>query len=177
VRTGDVEPPAGFGPDDFRVPTFREVVERFPTVAFDVEIKGEGVGALPAAQELAHEIIDLGIEANTIVVSFDDGVVAAFEILAPKVETSPGTDELTAWVLLGDPLDDGHRIVQVPPAFGGVPVLTDAFWVLAAESGVDVWVWMDDPSSQDNVAFYQEPERDGRRQSLIGATSRCRRGG
>ena len=156
MRTGDVQPPEGVSPDDFSVPTFRQVVERFPTMAFDVEIKGTGLAAVATASALASEIADLGVGASTVVVAFDDAVLAAFEALAPTVETSPGQAELTEWFLLRLPLDGEHRILQVPPAFDGVPVLTADFWARADEQGLDVWVWMDDPARQENLAFYQE---------------------
>ncbi len=35
-------------------------------------------------------------------------------------------------------------------------MLTDRFWARVAEDDVDVWVWMDDPRNQENVAFYQD---------------------
>lgn len=156
MRTGEVPPPEGATADDFAVPTFRQVVERFPTTAFDVEIKGTGLAAVATASILAAEIRALGIEENTVVVAFDDAVLRAFEALAPEVETSPGQAELTEWFLLRLPLDGDHRILQVPPAFEGVPVLTADFWERADEAGLDVWVWMDDPASQENLEFYQE---------------------
>lgn len=156
VRTGEVPPPVGAAPADFAVPTFREVVERFPTMAFDVEIKGTGLGAVATASVLASEIRTLGIEQSTVVVSFDDAVLGAFEALAPTVETSPGLAELTDWFLLGRPLVGAHRILQVPPAFEGVPVLTADFWRRVEFEGLEVWVWMDDPAAQENLAFYQE---------------------
>ena len=156
VRTGDVPPPAGASPDDFAVPTFRQVVERFPTMAFDVEIKGSGLGAVATASILASELQALGIEESTVVVAFDDSVLSAFETLAPDIETSPGQTELTEWFLLRLPLDGDHRILQVPPAFEGVPVLTADFWERADAAGLDVWVWMDDPARQERLEFYQE---------------------
>ncbi|MEM7288533.1 MAG: glycerophosphodiester phosphodiesterase family protein [Actinomycetota bacterium] len=156
IRTGEVAPPEGATPDDFAVPTFRDVVERFPTMAFDVEIKGSGLAAVGTASVLAGEIAALGIGASTVVVSFDDAALRTFETLAPAVETSPARSELTDWFLLQLPLDGDHRIIQVPPAFEGVPVLTESFWERAEAAGLDVWVWMDDPRRQENLEFYQE---------------------
>ena len=156
VRTGDVAPPPGAMADDFAVATFREVAERFPTMPLDVEIKGTGLAAVATASVLASEIQALGLEASTVVVSFDDAALRAFETLAPTVETSPGRAELTDWFLLRLPLDGDHRILQVPPAFEGVPVLTEDFWARTDEAGLFVWVWMDDPARQENVEFYQE---------------------
>lgn len=156
IRTGEVEPPEGFSADDFRVPTLREAVERFPTVAFDIEIKGSGFAALPTAVALSREITALGIAESVIVVSVDDGAIGAFETLTPGVATSPGTQALADWLLLGTPLDDRYRVVQVAPEFNGLPVLTDAFWDAVARDELVVWVWMNDPQLQENVAFYQE---------------------
>ncbi len=156
IRTGEVPPPEGAVPDDFAVPTLRQVVERFPTMPLDIEIKGSGFPGAATAALLATELQTLGIGASTVVVSFDDQVLRAFENLAPEIETSPALGELTDWFLLQLPLDGDHRVIQVPPSFDGVPVLTESFWDRAAAEGLDVWVWMDDPRRQENVAFYQE---------------------
>jgi glycerophosphoryl diester phosphodiesterase len=156
IRTGEVDPPEGFGADDFRVPTFNEAVERFPTVNFDIEIKGSGFAALPTAIALSREITALGIAESVIVVSSDDGVIRAFETLTPGVATSPGAQALADWLLLGEPLDDRHRVVQLAPVLNDVPVLTKSFWDAAARDELAVWVWMNDPGSQENVLFYQE---------------------
>src|SRR4029079_19401784 len=41
IRTGQKKPPAGFHPDDFRIPTLDEVLAAFPGVPLNVEIKGQ----------------------------------------------------------------------------------------------------------------------------------------
>ncbi len=156
VRTGDIPPPDGYTADDFRVPTFREVVERFPLMAFDVEIKGSYPEGFAVAAVLADEIEALDLTDSVIVVSFDDAVLSAFEFIAPEVETSPGTAELTAWFLTDTPLEGDHRVLQVPPEFDGVPVLTPLFWEKVERDGLFVWVWPNDASTQENTAFYQQ---------------------
>lgn len=153
VRTGDRPPPLGYTPDDFAIITFRALAEQFPQMPFDIEIKGELPQALAVIEVLATEIEALNLTESVVVVSFDDAVVAAFEAAAPAVETSPGTDELTFWVLAGVPLE-GHRIVQVPPEFEGLEVVNEAFIELAEEAGVEVWVWPND-ASQENTDFYR----------------------
>ena len=35
-------------------------------------------------------------------------------------------------------------------------MLTDQFWERADADGLAVWVWMDDPATQENFEFYQE---------------------
>ncbi len=156
VRTGDVDPPRFFTPEDFRIPTLREVVYRFPDMPLDIEIKGGYPEGFAVARALADEIEALSLTDSVVVVSFDDGVLTAFEIMAPEVETSPGVDELSLWFLGGKSLRDEHRIIQVPPEFDGVPVLTEEFWARARAEDLHVWIWMNDPRSQENLRFYQE---------------------
>lgn len=154
VRTGDTEPPAGYGPDDFRMVTLAELNERFPEIPFDIEIKGEGAAGLRNAEALARTLVDIDRVDSTVVVSFDSDVIAAFHAAAPAVATSPGVAEMTAWLLADEPLADHHRVVQVPPAFEGVEVLNEASIAKAHADGLAVWVWMDTASEQENEAFY-----------------------
>lgn len=155
VRTGQRPPPEGYTPDDFRVATFREVVERFPRLPLAIEIGGTFPDGFAAAAALADEIEALELTDHVIVTSLDDAVLNAFELIAPEVETSPALDELTAWFLLDEPLDGAHRIVQVPPELDDVQVVTEQFWEQARADGLDVWVWADDPVQQDRQSFYQ----------------------
>lgn len=156
VRSGAVPPPEGFSAEDFRVPTLRETVERFPTAAFDIEIKGSGFSALTTVVALARDIDELGISESVIVVSLDSGLVRAFETLSQGVATSPGTASITKWFVEGEPLDERYRVIQVAPEFEGLPILTETFWEAADRDDLVVWVWMNNPPSQDNTEFYQE---------------------
>lgn len=155
VRTGEQEPPQGYGPDDFRIETFRSIATAFPDLALDIEIKGDLPGARATAEVLAAEILELDRTESTIVVSFDDDVIDVFRTLAPDVEVSPGLDRLTEWFLSGEPLEDGFRIVQVPPVSSGIEVITATTVDRAHDEGLIVWAWADDASTQENAAFYQ----------------------
>ncbi len=42
MRTGDVPPPAGYTADDFSLPTLTRLIERFPDIPLNIEIKGKG---------------------------------------------------------------------------------------------------------------------------------------
>jgi glycerophosphoryl diester phosphodiesterase len=44
IRTGERPPPPGYGPDDFRIETFRAVAEAFPDHVLDVELKVQRTG-------------------------------------------------------------------------------------------------------------------------------------
>ena len=165
VRTGDRTPPPGYGPDDFRVETFRSIATAFPDHVLDVELKvpTDATGApdvsraIEGAQVLAAEIDELDRTDSVVVVSFDADVVAAFHTLAPDVATSPGLTTLVTWYSAGAatfaPTD---VIIQVPPFFQGVEVLTAEVIARARGEGFDVWVWMDDTATQENPAFYAE---------------------
>ncbi|WP_436793970.1 glycerophosphodiester phosphodiesterase family protein [Actinospongicola halichondriae] len=155
IRTGDVAPPEGYTPDDFRLVTLEELSERFPEIPFDIEIKGEGDIGVRNAEALAAALDDLGRTDSTVVVSFDSAVIAAFHEAAPDVATSPGVAEMTAWLLEGEPLAAHHRVVQVPPVYSGVEVLTEESIARAHADGLAIWVWMDTPSEQENEDFYR----------------------
>lgn len=155
VRTGERPPPEGYTPEDFRIATVNELDERFPDVPFDIEIKGEGDAGVRNAEALAELLVDLDRVESTVVVSFDSAVISAFHDAAPDVVTSPGVAEMTDWLLADVPLAAHHRVVQVPPRFEGVEVLTPEAVAKAHDAGLEVWVWMDTASEQENEEFYR----------------------
>ncbi len=164
VRTGAVEPPPGFEPDDFSVATFKEVAERFPHHVLDVEIKiqsGPDGEADPrtgvaAAEVLAAEIAELGREQSVIVGSFDDETLAALNELAPSVATSPGLEAMVAWFLAGDPLDSRYRVLQVPLTFEGIEVVTPELTERIHNEGRYVWVWLSGTNVVETREFYAD---------------------
>ncbi len=164
IRTADRPAPPGYGPDDFRIETFRAVAEAFPDHVLDVELKVQRTAdgepdlerAARAAQVLADEIMALGRTESVIVVSFDAAVIAAFHALAPDVATSPALDTLVAWYT-GAPVEFAPTdvVFQVPPFYEGVEVLTPDVIARAQAEGFDVWVWMDDTTTQEEASFYR----------------------
>ncbi len=155
IRTGDVPPPPGYTADDFAVPTLRDVATRFPNLTLNIEIKGNGAPALAAAEVLAEELKQLGIEDNVVMTSFDDEIVTAFQALLPDVEVSPGLGASTEFVLAGTPLPQGQRILQFPPEFDGIVVITDELIARSKAAGYVIWVW---PNNRDleNLQSYRE---------------------
>lgn len=152
IRDGDRPPPEGYAPGDFGVPTLAEVAARFPEMPLDIEIKPDGDTGVAVAEALAAELVELGREASSVVVSFDQAVVDAFRDIAPEVAVSPGIDGTTAWYL-GQQSLDGYAVLQVPPTFEGVEVVTSDTVARAHAEGLDVWVWMND-ASQETPEFY-----------------------
>ena len=144
IRTGEVAPPPGATPDDFAIPRFRDIVERWPDIPLNIEIKGTGAPAIAAAGVLAAELTELDRLDASVVASFDDTVVEAFAALAPAVELTPGLGLSTAWVLDGTPLPDGMRILQLPVEYEGLEVLTPEMIERSHDAGYVIWVWPND---------------------------------
>ena len=154
IRTGDIEPPEGYSRDDFRVVTFREVAEAFPNLVLDVEIKGSFPDAVPAAEQLAAEIAELGLVDRTIVVSFDDDVIDVFHEISPGVAVSPGLTRLTEWFLNDAEIEPYFEVFQVPPFQGDIQVVDAETVQRVHDEGRELWVWPDDASRQENAEFY-----------------------
>ena len=163
IRTGDQPAPEGFNDDDFRMVTFEEVALAFPNHVLDVEIKipesatGEVdlVSAKAAAKELARLIKETGREKSVVVVSFSDEIMTEFRNAIPDVATSPGQDSLVNWYLAGGALDPRDVIMQAPPVYEGVEVLTKETFDRAHAENRAVWVWMND-SAQETTEFYSK---------------------
>ncbi|WP_420618317.1 glycerophosphodiester phosphodiesterase family protein [Candidatus Poriferisocius sp.] len=163
IRTGDVASPPGYGPDDFRVETFRAVAQAFPEHVLDVEIKtpagDDGEDdidfILEMAAVLAADIEELGRTDSVVVVSFRDEALIGFRELAPDVVTSPGQDALPAWAFASVPLHPNDLILQVPPTFSGLDVLTPDLLGKAADEGLAVWVWPNE-DWQEDPDYYAE---------------------
>lgn len=154
VRTGEVPPPEGYSPDDFRVETFRSIAEAFPEHVLDIEIKGSFPDAVPVAEQLAAEIDELGLTDRAVVVSFDDQLLDVFHELAPDVALSPGLTRLTQWFLNGAEVEPYFTVFQVPPFQGDIEVVNADTVQRIHDEGRVVWAWADDASTQENADFY-----------------------
>jgi glycerophosphoryl diester phosphodiesterase len=141
IRTGAKGTPDGYAPSDFAIPRFSDLVKKYPTTPLNIEIKGQGADAFPAAAELAKELTELGRLEGAVVTSFDDTVVDEFRRIAPTVELTPGLGASSAWILARTPLPNGMRILQLPPEFSGIQVLTPDNVKASAAAGYPIWVW------------------------------------
>ncbi|MGH3433770.1 MAG: hypothetical protein ACRDQB_13135, partial [Thermocrispum sp.] len=84
VRTGDREPPAGYRPSDFAVPKLSCVLEAFPDVPVNIEIKGTSDLDVPSFlhnAKLLAELLDKTGRRDVIVTSFNDLAVATPEFV------------------------------------------------------------------------------------------------
>lgn len=156
MRTGAVPPPPGFAPDDFGVPSVRQVFEQFPGVPINIEIKGSAPATYAAGDALAALIAEFGRASITMVVSFDTGTLTHFAQAAPDVPTSATQDEVMQFFIDRRPIP-GRQVLDVPPFYNlsgtRIEVVTRQFVDDAHAAGLAVWVWPDS-HSQENAEFY-----------------------
>jgi glycerophosphoryl diester phosphodiesterase len=153
IRTGDVPPPAGFTADDFAIPTVAELVSAFPDIPLNIEVKGSGELAQRTADLLITELTELDLLDGVVVSSFDEAVIAHVSSIAPNVEVSPGAATTAAFIVDGTPLPEGQRILQLPPVFEGMPLLTPQIVTAAHDAGYVIWVWPNDRALENAVAY------------------------
>ena len=141
MRTGEVDPPEGYTPDDFGIARFEDIVERYPDHVLNIEIKGKFPDAVPAAEELARILEEHDKEDAAIVTAFDDQLAEAFHEIAPQVAITPGLAAMTEYVLQGVAPPEGRTILQIPPSYEGIEVLTPALVERAHAEGLVLWIW------------------------------------
>jgi len=141
VRTGEVDPPEGYTPDDFGIARFEDIVERYPDHVLNIEIKGEYPDAVPAAEELARILEEHDKLDASIVTAFDDQLAEAFHERSPQVAITPGLAAMTEYVLQGVTPPEGRTIVQIPPSYEGIEVLTPELVERAHRDGLVLWIW------------------------------------
>ena len=137
---------AEFTPNDFKIPTLREVLETFPRELINIEIKATAPDTAPYERELAALLAEFGRTDDTIVVSFLDHATEAFKVFAPLVSTAVGTGQAAAfWASAQGPLPGApnprHQALQVPIELDGLTVVTPEFVQRAHANGLAVHVW------------------------------------
>jgi len=159
VRTGQKKPPPGYGPGDFRPLELGELMDRYPGVPINIEIKGgvaeDDASYLHVAEVLADFLNDYGRTNGIVVASFNDAALADFHQLAPEIDLAPATAGVAGYVLGGVPLPPGYKVFQVPPSFQGIPLVTQAFVDRAHGDGYAVHVWtIDDEETMNELWDY-----------------------
>ena len=153
VRTGEVDPPDGYEPDDFAIQRLEDLIERYPDHVLNIEIKGSYPDDVPAAEELARVLTEADRLDAAVVTAFDDELAEAFHEIAPEVAITPGIDAMTQYVLADVKLPEDRRIVQIPPDYQGVEVLTPELVERAEADGLVLWIWPNDRSWEDAEGY------------------------
>lgn len=151
VATGAVSPPEGFSPNDFTIPTLREVLEVFPGVPTNIEIKNTIPSTAPYEKILADLLREFERADDVIVVSFLDHAIELFKLWAPEIHTATATVETAVFhtsargPLPGLP-NPRYVALQVPVVFDAIPgvpveVVNADFVANAHANGLAVHVW------------------------------------
>jgi glycerophosphoryl diester phosphodiesterase len=126
-----------------RIPTFTEVLERFPSIAKVIEIKVPDVGmeAKLCDTLTAHQQRD-----KVIVGSFYDRSLQLFREQCPGVATSagPGSVRLLLalnWIGLGSVLSPSYQALQIPEAHSGLAIASRSLLQTAGQRGLNVQLW------------------------------------
>ncbi len=137
----------GRAPEDpsFGIATLREVLERFPGVVLNLDIKQTAPVVVPYEEALARLLAEFGRGDDVIVASFLDPATDAFRRFAPSVPTSAGTMATAdAWraVQAGEGVPEMPVVAfQVPERQGDLVVVDERFVAAAHEAGKAVHVW------------------------------------
>jgi glycerophosphoryl diester phosphodiesterase len=141
---------------DLRIPTLEEVLEAFPGVLLNIDIKQTAPAVKPYEEALARMLADFGRSDDVIVTSFHDASLAAFSAAAPQISTAAALEQTTAfWRSVQDgapPPSMSHVAIQVPTSFGDTIVVDERFVRSAHAGGMVVHVWtIDEPSEMERL--------------------------
>ena len=146
-RPAEEYPFRGRAPGDktFGIATLREVLERFPGVVLNLDIKQTAPVVAPYEEALARLLAEYGRRDDVIVASFLDPATDAFRSFAPEVPTSAGTIATAeAWraVQAGEAKPAIPAVAyQVPERQGDLVVVEERFVLAAHRAGKAVHVW------------------------------------
>jgi glycerophosphoryl diester phosphodiesterase len=129
----------------FGIATLREVLEQFPGVVLNLDIKQTAPVVAPYEESLARLLAEFGRTDDLIVASFLDPATDAFRRFAPDVPTSAGTMATAeAWqaVQAGEDLPESPAVAfQVPERQGDLVIVDERFVAAAHRAGKAVHVW------------------------------------
>ena len=148
----------GRAPGDraFGIATLREVLERYPGVVLNLDIKQTAPVVAPYEEALARLLAEFGRTDDVIVASFLDPATDAFRTFAPDLPTSAGTmATAAAWqaVQAGEDLPESPAVAfQVPERQGDLVIVDEAFVAAAHRAGKAVHVWtVNDAASMERL--------------------------
>ncbi|HWE68028.1 MAG TPA: glycerophosphodiester phosphodiesterase [Acidimicrobiales bacterium] len=153
-------PYRGRAPDDpdFGIATLRQVLEQFPGVVLNLDIKQTAPMVAPYEEALARLLAEFERTDDVIVASFLDPATDSFRRFAPLVPTSAGTMATAEfWRAAhdgaGGAIPDTPTVAyQVPERQGDLVVVDEAFVEAAHRTGKAVHVWtVNDPDAMERL--------------------------
>jgi glycerophosphoryl diester phosphodiesterase len=149
-------PYRGLAPSDgrFAVATLRAVLEAFPGIPLNLDIKQGAPKVPPYEAALAEMLCSAGRVDDVIVTSFNDSITRGFHELAPEIGISPGLSALTLTVqairhgeLPRTELLTGAVALQVPARVAGSWLVDQRLVEATHALGLALHVWtVDDPN-------------------------------
>jgi glycerophosphoryl diester phosphodiesterase len=141
---------------EFRIPALEEVLEAFPDVFLNLDIKQTAPAVAPYEARLAEVLLGHGRGEDVIVGSFWDAAIEAFTALAPEISTTAGLMATAAFYQAvregGPPPPTLHHALQVPPEYEGMTIVDEPFVARAHEHGLAVHVWtVDEPVEMERL--------------------------
>jgi glycerophosphoryl diester phosphodiesterase len=134
------------------IATLREVLEEFPGVFLNLDIKQTAPAVAPYEAALARLLREFGRRDDVIVASFNDAATDSLSAEAPEISTSAGTLATAAfWQAVqqgAEPPPSRHVALQVPPAYEVIPIVDERFVQTAHRKGLAVHVWTIDEADE-----------------------------
>ncbi|NNN21154.1 MAG: glycerophosphodiester phosphodiesterase [Acidimicrobiales bacterium] len=137
----------GKAPKDPRygIATLREVIETFPEVILNLDIKQSGPQVDPYEELLAKLLRSYKRGDDVIVASFLDSATEAFAKCAPEIAVSAGTLATADFYRSAHGDHDIEKVsyvaLQAPHRYEDITVVDEAFVSYAHEIGIAVHVW------------------------------------
>ncbi len=146
----------GLAPADHRygIASLREILEEFPTLVLNLDIKRTAPEVEPYEELLADLLRTYDRADDVIVASFNDQATSAFSSYAPEFSTSAGTiatAEFYASARSGQPAPESvlrHVALQVPATYEDITVVDEQFVECAHRAGIAVHVWTIDDRAE-----------------------------
>jgi glycerophosphoryl diester phosphodiesterase len=140
----------------YGIATLSEVLEEFPGVLLNLDIKQTAPAVVPYEASLAALLRRYGRGDDVIVASFNDASLDAFSAAAPEIPTSAGTLATASFlqaVQAGtNPPASRHVALQVPPAYLSLTIVDERTVTAAHRLGLAVHVWtIDEPDEMDRL--------------------------
>jgi glycerophosphoryl diester phosphodiesterase len=135
-----------------RIATLRQVLEEFPDVFLNLDIKQTAPAVAPYEELLAGLLGEFGRSDDVIVASFHEAATSAFAAFAPEIATAYGTTSTALFLgAVGNgsqPPVTADAAFQVPTEFRGMTIVDQAFVAAAHRMGVAVHVWTIDDAAE-----------------------------
>jgi glycerophosphoryl diester phosphodiesterase len=144
------------GDPSLGVATLRQVLDEFPGVILNLDIKQTAPDVAPYEDLLAGLLREYGRVDDVIVASFHDSAVAAFAALAPEIPTAYAAGATAEFVRAArsgqQPPEPARAALQVPRQFLGMTIVDRSLVDAAHRHGVAVHVWtIDDSHDMDEL--------------------------